>query len=184
MIDALRLLVVAGLAAVGLASIATPATAQLEMTTSTPSPRVKSTWDIAEGVPVSLSIQNHGDEADRLLNGTTPVARCVKIQRTRLVRGQQETMPMLSGLVIPAGTTMTLEPGSSHLSLIGLQADLVQGDVFPLTLHFDRAGEVTVVVRVRRKVDAAGIAAIPPAAVGDLTLELASAPPAAAKATD
>jgi periplasmic copper chaperone A len=184
MIDALRLLVVAGLAAVGLASIATPATAQLVMTPSTPSPPVKSTWDIADGVPLSLSIQNHGDEADRLLNGTTPMARCVMIQRTRLVRGQLQTMPMLSGLVIPAGTTMTLEPGSSHLSLIGLQADLVQGDVVPLTLHFDRAGEVTVVARVRRKVDAAGIAAIPPVAVGDLILELASVPPAAAKAAN
>ena len=91
---------------------------------------------------------------------------------------------MLGGLVIPAGTTLTLEPGSSHLSLIGLQTDLVQGDVFPLTLHFDRAGEVTVVTRVRRKVDAAGIAAIPPVAVGDLILELASAPPAAAKAAN
>jgi copper(I)-binding protein len=93
-------------------------------------------------------------------------------------------MPILGGLVIPAGTTLTLEPGSSHLSLIGLQADLVQGDVFPLTLHFDRAGEVTVVARVRRKVDAAGIAAIPAVAVGDLILELASAPPAAAKAAN
>ncbi len=184
MIDALRLLVVAGLAAVGLASIATPATAQLVMTPSTPSPPVKSTWDIADGVPLSLSIQNHGDEADRLLNGTTPVARCVRIQRTRLVRGQLQTMPMLSGLVIPAGTTMTLEPGSSHVSLIGLQTDLVQGDVFPLTLHFDRAGGVTVVARVRRKVDAAGIAAIPHVAVGDLILELASVPPAAAKAAN
>jgi copper(I)-binding protein len=184
MIDALRLLVVAGLAAVELASIATPAAAQLVITTSAPSPAVKSTWDIAEGVPVSLSIQNHGDEADRLLIGTTSVARCVRIQRTRLVRGQPETMPMLGGLVIPAGTTLTLEPGSSHLSLIGLQTDLVQGDVFPLTLHFDRAGEVTVVARVRRKVDAAGIAAIPPVVVGDLILELASAPPAAAKAAN
>jgi copper(I)-binding protein len=184
MIDALRLLAVAGLAAVGLVSFATPAAAHLVITSSAPSPAVKSTWDIAEGVPVSLSIHNHGVEADRLLNGTTPMARCVEIQRTRFVRGQPETMPLLGGLVIPAGTTMTLEPGSSHLSLIGLQADLVQGEVFPLTLHFDRAGEVTVVVRVRRKVDAAGIAAIPPVAVGDLILELASAPPAAAKAAN
>jgi copper(I)-binding protein len=184
MIGGLHLLVVAGLAAVGLASIPTPATTRLVMTTSKPSLPVKSTWDIADVVPVSLSIQNHGVEADRLLNGTTPMARCVEIQRTRFVRGQPETMPLLGGLVIPAGTTMTLEPGSSHLSLIGLQADLVQGEVFPLTLHFDRAGEVTVVVRVRRKVDAAGIAAIPPVAVGDLILELASAPPAPAKAAN
>jgi copper(I)-binding protein len=162
MIDALRLLAVAGLAAVGLVSFATPAAAHLVITSSAPSPAVKSTWDIAEGVPVSLSIHNHGVEADRLLNGTTPMARCVEIQRTRFVRGQPETMPLLGGLVIPAGTTMTLEPGSSHLSLIGLQADLVQGEVFPLTLHFDRAG----------------------VAVGDLILELASAPPAPAKAAN
>jgi copper(I)-binding protein len=82
--------------------------------------------------------------------------------------------------VIPAGTTIALEPGFNHLAMSDLRADLVQGQSFPLTLYFDRAGEVDVVARVRRKVDAAGSTALPPVSVGDLTITHVSAQPALA----
>jgi hypothetical protein len=49
-----------------------------------------------------------------------------------------------------------------------------------LTLDFERAGQIAVTVRVRRKVDAAGVPPIPPVAVGDLAISLVSAPPAPA----
>ncbi len=74
---------------------------------------------------------------------------------------------------------INLEPGTSHLALVGLRTDLVQGETFPLTLRFERAGEVIVIARVRRRVDAAGIEPLPIVTLGDLTIVLASAPPAA-----
>jgi hypothetical protein len=55
---------------------------------------------------------------------------------------------------------------------------LVQGETFRLTLRFERAGDVTVMARVRRRVDAAGTAPLPEVSVGALTIALASAPPA------
>jgi periplasmic copper chaperone A len=133
---------------------------------------------ISDGVPISLSIQNDSDEEDRLLGGSTPVAQCVAVRRALPVNGRRETAPSLEGIVIPAQATITLEPGTSHLALYGLQTDLVQGDAFALTLHFERAGDVTVISRVRRRVDAAGIAPLPEASLGDLTIALVSAPPA------
>jgi hypothetical protein len=33
------------------------------------------TWEIPDGVPVSLSIRNDGDNDDRLLSGSTPVTQ-------------------------------------------------------------------------------------------------------------
>ena len=65
-----------------------------------------------------------------------------------------------------------------HLALVGLRRPLAQGETFPLTLRFAQAGEVTVAGRVRRRLDAAGVAPIPPATAGSLTVTLVSAPPA------
>ena len=142
-------------------------------------PSVFGSFDIAGAVPISLAIQNAGDE-DRLLSGATPIASHVTLHQTRLVDGRREMAPVLDGIGIPAGETLYLEPAASHLMLIGLCADLVQGQTFPLTLRFERAGEVEVTVRVRRKVDAAGVAPIPPVVAGELHISLASAPPAPA----
>jgi periplasmic copper chaperone A len=130
------------------------------------------------GVPVSVSIRNDGDRDERLLGGSTPVAQCVGVRHAIFADGRPESAPAIEGIVIPAGAMITLEPGKSHLALFGLQTDLVQGETFPLTLRFELAGEVTVIARVRRRVDAAGVAPLPEVSLGNLTVALASAPPA------
>jgi copper(I)-binding protein len=140
-------------------------------------------FEIPGAVPVSLVIQNAG-EAERLLGGSTPVAERVEVRQTRLVAGRRVSAPAPQGIVIPAGESLVLEPAASHLLLFGLHADLVQGKTFPLTLRFEHAGMVTVTVRVRRKVDAAGVEPIAPVIAGDLRLSLASAPPAQATTAD
>lgn len=137
-------------------------------------------FEIANSVPVSIMIRNDSDHDDRLLGGSTPVARRVEVHRTRLVEGQRHMHAATDGIAIPANQTLILEPGSNHLMLLGLHVDLVQGETFPLTLRFARAGETTVTARVRRKVDAAGLTPFPSVVVGDLSLALASAPPAPA----
>ena len=137
-------------------------------------------WEIPDGVPVSLSIQNDGEADDRLLGASTPVAQCVGVRRAFLVDGQRDSAAVPEGIVIPAEATITLEPGKSYLALYGLHNALVQGETVPLTLRFERAGLVTVIARVRRRVDAAGTAPLPEVSLGDLTIALASAPPAPA----
>jgi copper(I)-binding protein len=146
--------------------------------TATPAP-----YDVGEmpgAVPVSLLIRHHGSVDDRLLGASSPVASRVEIHTSPLNHGIRQMFPTLGGLTIPSNGTLILEPESTHLMLIGLREDLIQGRSFSLTLRFARAGEVKITVRIRRKVDAAGLAPIPPAALGDLTISLASAPPAPA----
>ena len=136
--------------------------------------------ELPGAVPVAVLIQNTGVEDDRVRGGSTPIAERVELHRTRLVAGQREMQSLPEGIAIPAESTLVLELGASHPMLVGLRRDLVQSDTFPLTLSFDRAGEVTVTARVRRKVDAAGVPPIPPVVAGDLSISLASAPPAPA----
>ena len=56
-------------------------------------------------------------------------------------------MQPVDGIVIPAGGTVTLEPGGYHVMLVGLTGDLAAGQVVRLTLTFKAAGAIE---RVRR----------------------------------
>ncbi len=178
MIVAICLLVLAGIAAAGSHQMVSPSgtgvLAQLQVVVQAG----PLTREMRDEVPISLSIRNVGGTDDRLLGGSTPVAESVAVRRAFLVSGRRVTTFAPKGIVIPADATMTLEPGGSHLALLGLRTGLVQGKTFPLTLQFERAGEVTVIARVRRRVDAAGIAPLPEVSVDDLTIAHASAPPA------
>jgi copper(I)-binding protein len=132
-------------------------------------------WDMPEGVPLSLSIRSEGDEEGRLLGGSAPVAQYAAVRRSLLVQGRPATWPVSDGIVIPAYATITLELGESHLALIGLRTNLIQGATFPLTRRFERAGKVTVIARVRRRVDTAGSTPLPKVSHGDVTVALVSA---------
>lgn len=57
-------------------------------------------------------------------------------------------MRQVESIEVPSHGTATLRPGSFHVMLIGLAQPLKEGDRFPLTLTFERAGEVTVEVKV------------------------------------
>lgn len=182
MIRALSLLALTTLVAVGPESLSNVHVVFSLEATPVPALPINDGLALTDAVPVSLVIRNDGDDADWLVGGSTPVARRIEVHRTRLVDGQHEMQPVPGGLSIPAKGTIILEPGASHLMLLGLQTDLVQGETFPLTLRFARAGKVTVTARVRRRVDAAGLTPFPPVVVGALSLALASAPPAPAGA--
>jgi copper(I)-binding protein len=97
--------------------------------------------EASEGLPVSLLIQNNSDEEDRLIGGSTPVAHCVRLRRSFLVNGRRETAPVPEGIVIPAEAITTLEPGKSHLALVELRTELVQGKRF--RSRFDSSAPAT-----------------------------------------
>jgi copper(I)-binding protein len=82
-----------------------------------------------------------GDGPDRLLSASTPRARAVTMH-TMLMQGSVMRMRQLDAIEVPAGATVTLAPNTPlHLMLEGLTAPLRQGDVVPLVLRFERAGE-------------------------------------------
>jgi periplasmic copper chaperone A len=52
-------------------------------------------------------------------------------------------------LSIPAGGSVALKPSSYHVMLIGLKKPLTVGEKFPLTLTFEKAGNISVTVPVQ-----------------------------------
>ncbi len=84
---------------------------------------------------------------DRLLGVTTPVAGHVMIHAVEK-DGDVSRMKHIETLELPAGEQITLAPGGMHLMLMGLQDKLSEGTAFPMTLNFEKAGEITVDVSV------------------------------------
>lgn len=100
-------------------------------------------------------IRNSGPVSDRLLSARTPAAASVEIHRMQMLQGDVMQMRAVPALEIPAGATVDLKhgmPDGYHLMLIGLKAPLKDGDRFPITLNFEKAGthEVKVWVQTPR----------------------------------
>jgi len=60
-------------------------------------------------------------------------------------------MQEVDSVAIPANGSVEFKPGSYHVMLMNLVAPLETGQTFELTLHFEKAGEVTVTVEVREQ---------------------------------
>ena len=97
---------------------------------------------------VYLTVRNTGSKSDRLFDGQTPVAARVEIHEMG-TRDGAGFMRKIDVLDIPASGTVTFEPGALHLMLIGLTGRLVEGQTYPLDLHFEKAGIVKADVTVK-----------------------------------
>ena len=97
---------------------------------------------------VYFTIRNNGSAADELLSASSAVASAVELHQSMLTNGIS-SMKSVSSVDVPAGGTVTFDPGNYHVMLIGLKRDLNVGDHFDLTLTFKQSGKVTVSVEVR-----------------------------------
>ena len=103
-----------------------------------------------------MTLINRG-VADRLVSARVAagVARSVELH-TMSMQGDVMRMRQLEAIELPAGQTIELKPGGVHLMLIGLKAPLKAGASFPMTLRFEKAGEVVVQVPVNAPVGTLG----------------------------
>ena len=112
--------------------------------------RVSDAWaraTILESRPGAAYLTIESSAADRLLGVTTPVAGHVMIHAVEK-DGDVSRMKHIETLELPAGEQVTHAPGGMHLMLMGLQDKLSEGTAFPMTLNFEKAGEITVDVSV------------------------------------
>jgi len=58
------------------------------------------------------------------------------------------SMVMVARVELAAGHEVAFEPGGYHIMLINLKQELVAGDTFDLTLHFEHAADLTIEVKV------------------------------------
>lgn len=88
------------------------------------------------------SIRNTSEEILMLIGAESNVAESVEVHQ-HIHRNGQMAMEEIEALTIPAGETVTLQPGGYHIMLMHLKAPLEVGDSFPLTLHFSTGESVT-----------------------------------------
>ena len=91
-----------------------------------------------------LTIVNTGAEDDRLVSASAGVAKETQIHEMSMEGDVMKMRPLADGIVIPAGGTVVLEPGGLHIMFMGLNAAFVEGETVPVTLTFEKAGEVVV----------------------------------------
>lgn len=91
-----------------------------------------------------LTITNRGAAEDRLISGSSPVATEVQLHNMTVDNGVMRMRQVEGGIAVPAKGSLQLRPGSYHIMFMGLKRQLRQGERFPVTLRFQRAGSVTV----------------------------------------
>jgi copper(I)-binding protein len=108
-------------------------------------PWARATPGTAQIGAVYLTIRSPA--ADRLVSASSPVAARAEFHESAM-SGMVMKMRRLAGVAIPAGQGVAFAPGGMHIMLVGLEAPLREGQSFPLTLTFARAGPQTVTVLV------------------------------------
>jgi len=113
---------------------------------------VKDAWSRAtparSGVTY-LTVFNHGEQMDRLVDVESPVARKAELH-AHLMKDDVMRMRKVDGIEVHPGEPAVLAPGGNHVMLMGLHAALKEGQTFPVTLNFEKAGKITVEVRVSK----------------------------------
>jgi copper(I)-binding protein len=108
----------------------------------------RATPGMAKNGGAYLTVVNAGKSRDRLVAATADVAKRVEVH-THINDNGIMRMRQVDGIDLPAGGTIQMKPGGYHVMLIGLHKPLKKGERFPVTLVFEKAGEVKTSVEVR-----------------------------------
>ncbi|SDD09104.1 copper chaperone PCu(A)C [Ruegeria marina] len=96
-----------------------------------------------------MVIHNSGDTDDRLMDVRSDVSARVELHTHKINdQGVAQMMHVPEGFVIPAGGMHALARGGDHVMFMGIKAPFEQGAMVPLTLLFEKAGEIEIEVPV------------------------------------
>ena len=97
---------------------------------------------------VYLSLTDLGAKSDELIGAMSPVAQKVELHVFSIENGVYG-MHKVDGIDITPGSAATvLRPGGAHVMLKSLKRPLRAGTTFPMTLIFQRAGQLQIEVPV------------------------------------
>lgn len=101
-----------------------------------------------------LVLENKGEQTDRLISATSPIARRVELHEHIHQDGLMK-MQQIDSVEIAPGAEVEFKPGGHHFMLFDLQQPLTDGSSYPMTLNFEHAGKVDVEVKVTGEAAAA-----------------------------
>lgn len=109
---------------------------------------VRPTIGRAPNTAAYLTIETTG-APDRLIGASSPAAGKVELHTSFTENGVVGMRPVEAVEVAP-GAPGVLEPGGAHVMMMGLHAPLEEGAQVHLTLTFEQAGEVMMILPVRK----------------------------------
>ena len=93
-----------------------------------------------------MKVENKG-AADKLVGASSTVAKEVQLH-TMSMDGNVMRMREVKTIDVPANGEVKLAPGGLHLMLMDIKTPLKKGDMVPVKLKFEKAGEVEVPFKV------------------------------------
>ena len=91
-----------------------------------------------------MKITNNGSEPDRLIGGSTDIAKSFEVHEMKMEGGVMKMRPVAGGIEIKPGETVAFDPSGYHVMFVGLKDQLKQGSRFKATLDFAKAGKIDV----------------------------------------
>ena len=109
----------------------------------------------APTVAAYFVLHNTGSTADTLLRVDTPIAGKAELHE-HVMQGDLMKMQQVPKVAVAPGAEVSFAPMAYHVMLLELKdrSLLSDGKRFPLTLHFEKAGDVTVEVAVQKQAPA------------------------------
>ncbi|MBJ9974747.1 copper chaperone PCu(A)C [Pseudomonas sp. S75] len=110
----------------------------------------------APNVAAYFVVHNNGPVDDRLLGADSPLSDDTQLHEHVKTSSGAMQMQQVHSVVVPAGKDLVFAPSAYHVMLMQPKDRSLLGDGqrFPLTLHFEKAGDVTVQVAVQKQAPA------------------------------
>lgn len=105
---------------------------------------------IGENSAIYMEITNNSRDAITLTAVEVDFARMAQLHQTQVENDIASMHHLNEGIIIDAGTTLALEPGSFHIMLMNITDNLDVGQEESLTLVFDTDQSIEVQARVQQ----------------------------------
>ncbi|TCR82163.1 copper chaperone PCu(A)C [Rhizobium sp. BK376] len=103
------------------------------------------------GQPVGggyLVIHNSGGSNDTLVSVKSAGAGKVELHEMKMENNIMKMRELKDGVAVPAGATVELSPNGLHMMFKQVKAPFKQGGTVPVTLTFEKAGSVDLILPV------------------------------------
>jgi periplasmic copper chaperone A len=103
------------------------------------------------GQPVGggyVTIENTGAVDDKLVSVSSPDAAKVELHEMSMTNNVMKMRRVDGGLAVAAGGRLEMQPGGYHLMFMGVKKPFAAGEKVPVTLTFEKAGKVEMLLPV------------------------------------
>ncbi|MEP3347838.1 MAG: copper chaperone PCu(A)C [Litoreibacter sp.] len=95
-----------------------------------------------------ITLMNTTEQDDRLLSVSSSAAQRVELHTHKVDDGIARMLHVEEGFPIAAGDMIDMNRGGNHVMFMGLNGAFEQGALVPVTLSFEKAGDIEVMVPV------------------------------------